>query len=89
LVRDISPDEMSHLPGAPPLDPGQTISGLLLASRGEIWVNAEEASGQAAAGSRSATNWATGASTAPARNRSSAAPPPSVQLKYDLASHPS
>jgi hypothetical protein len=43
LVRDVSPGEMSRLPGAPPLDPGQAVSGLLLASRGEIWVNADEA----------------------------------------------
>jgi IrrE N-terminal-like domain len=43
LVRDVAPDEMSRLPGAPPLDPGQAVSGLLLASRGEIWVNADEA----------------------------------------------
>lgn len=43
LVRDVSPDEMTSLPGAPHLDPGQAVSGLLLASRGEIWVNAEEA----------------------------------------------
>jgi hypothetical protein len=43
LVRDVSPEEMAGLPGAPPLDPGQAVSGLLLASRGEIWVNAEEA----------------------------------------------
>jgi Zn-dependent peptidase ImmA (M78 family) len=34
---------MSRLPGAPPLGPGQAVSGLLLASRGEIWVNADEA----------------------------------------------
>jgi hypothetical protein len=43
LVRDVAPGEMSRLPGAPPLDPGQAVSGLLLASRGEIWVNADEA----------------------------------------------
>jgi len=43
LVRDVAPDEMSSLPGAPPLDPGQAVSGLLLASRSEIWVNADEA----------------------------------------------
>ena len=34
---------MTTAPGAPPLAEGQAISGLLLASRGEIWVNAEEA----------------------------------------------
>lgn len=43
LVRDVSPKEMSRLPGAPELAPGQAVSGLLLASRGEIWVNADEA----------------------------------------------
>jgi hypothetical protein len=43
LVRDVPPDAMSSLPGAPELDPGQAVSGLLLASRGEIWVNADEA----------------------------------------------
>ncbi len=41
LVREV--EEMSNAPGCPELDPGQSISGLLLASRGEIWVNADEA----------------------------------------------
>ena len=41
LVRDV--DDMSTAPGAPPLAPGQALSGLLLPARGEIWVNAEEA----------------------------------------------
>src|SRR3954468_12489546 len=41
LVRDV--DDMTAAPGAPPLDPGQTLSGLLLPARGEIWVNADEA----------------------------------------------
>jgi hypothetical protein len=41
LVRDV--DDMTSAPGAPPLAAGQSLSGLLLASRGEIWVNAEEA----------------------------------------------
>jgi uncharacterized protein DUF955 len=41
LVRD-APD-MAAAPGSPELEPGQTLSGLLLADRGEIWVNAEEA----------------------------------------------
>jgi hypothetical protein len=36
-------EEMTAAPGCPPLGPGQTISGLLLTSRREIWVNAEEA----------------------------------------------
>ncbi len=40
-VRDV--EDMSAAPGAPELDPGQSLSGLLLASRGEIWVNADEA----------------------------------------------
>src|SRR5918996_3406896 len=43
LIRDVSPVEMAGLPGAPSLDPGQAVSGLLLASRGEVWVNADEA----------------------------------------------
>ena len=34
---------MGAAPGAPQLAPGQSLSGLLLAARGEIWVNAEEA----------------------------------------------
>ena len=41
LVRDV--DDMTAAPGCPRLDGDQTISGLLLPSRGEIWVNAEEA----------------------------------------------
>ena len=41
LVRDI--DDMGAAPGAPPLTAGQSLSGLLLPARGEIWVNAEEA----------------------------------------------
>jgi IrrE N-terminal-like domain len=41
LVRDV--DDMGTAPGAPPLAPGQALSGLLLPARGEIWVNAEEA----------------------------------------------
>lgn len=41
LVRDV--EEMSAAPGCPPLGEGQTISGLLLPSVGQIWVNAEEA----------------------------------------------
>jgi hypothetical protein len=41
LVRDV--EDMASAPGAPTLDPGQALSGLLLASRGEIWVNAAEA----------------------------------------------
>ena len=41
LVREV--EDMSSAPGAPSVEPGQSISGLLLASRGEIWVNAAEA----------------------------------------------
>src|SRR3712207_2737315 len=41
LVRDV--DDMRAAPGAPLLTGGQSLSGLLLPARGEIWVNAEEA----------------------------------------------
>ena len=41
LVRDV--DDLSLAPGAPSLEIGQSLSGLLLADRGEIWVNAGEA----------------------------------------------
>jgi IrrE N-terminal-like domain len=41
LVRDV--EDLTKAPGAPPLAPGQHLSGLLLADRGEIWVNAQEA----------------------------------------------
>lgn len=41
LVRDV--EDMTAAPGAPPLAEGQSLSGLLLPARGEIWVNAEEA----------------------------------------------
>ncbi|MFN8150321.1 MAG: ImmA/IrrE family metallo-endopeptidase [Solirubrobacterales bacterium] len=41
LVRDV--EDMSTAPGCPQPDAGQSISGLLLPSLGEIWVNAEEA----------------------------------------------
>jgi len=40
-VREI--EDMSAAPGCPKVEAGQSISGLLLAGRGEIWVNAEEA----------------------------------------------
>ncbi len=40
-VSDV--EDMSAAPGCPALEPGHSLSGLLLASRGEIWVNAEEA----------------------------------------------
>ena len=41
LVRDV--EHLGTAPGAPELDHGQTLSGLLLPALGEIWVNAEEA----------------------------------------------
>ena len=41
LVRDVA--DLRGAPGAPQLAPGQSLSGLLLPARGEIWVNAEEA----------------------------------------------
>jgi len=41
LVRDV--EDLRAAPGAPALEPGQTLSGLLLPAVGEIWVNAEEA----------------------------------------------
>jgi hypothetical protein len=41
LVRDV--EDMRSAPGAPTLAPGQSLSGMLLPARGEIWVNAEEA----------------------------------------------
>lgn len=36
-------EDMAAAPGAPALAPGQSLSGLLLPARGEIWVNAAEA----------------------------------------------
>lgn len=41
LVKEV--DDMSTAPGCPPLGAGQSLSGLLLASRRQIWVNAAEA----------------------------------------------
>ena len=41
LVRDV--EDLRRAPGVPELEPGQTLSGLMLPARGEIWVNAEEA----------------------------------------------
>lgn len=41
LVRDVA--ALYAAPGAPELRDGQTLSGLLLPNRGEIWVNASEA----------------------------------------------
>jgi hypothetical protein len=43
LIREMEPDEMRRLPGAPTLGEGQKLSGLLLSGPGEIWVNADEA----------------------------------------------
>jgi hypothetical protein len=40
LVRDV--DDLGAAPGAPQLSAGQALSGLLLPSSGEIWINAEE-----------------------------------------------
>ena len=42
-VCERSPEEMRAAPGAPELGPEDTLSGLLLPGRMEIWVNAEEA----------------------------------------------
>ena len=41
-VRDISAADMRTAPGLPALPDGEVISGLLIPSLGEIWVNAEE-----------------------------------------------
>ncbi len=41
LIREV--EDMASAPGAPELREGQSLSGLLLAGPGEIWVNAEEA----------------------------------------------
>lgn len=41
LVRDV--EDLGTAPGAPELGHGQALSGLLLPTAGEIWVNAEEA----------------------------------------------
>ncbi len=42
LVRDV--EDLASAPGCPPLPDGHSLSGLLLADRGEIWVNAWEGS---------------------------------------------
>ncbi len=41
LVREV--DDLAGAPGAPALGPGQSFSGLLLPTLGEIWVNRSEA----------------------------------------------
>jgi IrrE N-terminal-like domain len=41
LIRDV--EDMTEAPGCPSVAGDQSISGLLLPSRSEIWVNAEEA----------------------------------------------
>jgi hypothetical protein len=41
LVRDV--EDLRGAPGAPMLEPGQTLSGLMLPALGEIWVDAKEA----------------------------------------------
>jgi hypothetical protein len=40
-VRDV--EDMTEAPGCPQIGPGDSLSGLLLTGKGEIWVNAEEA----------------------------------------------
>ncbi len=40
LIRDV--EDLATAPGAPELAPDQSLSGLLLAAEGEIWVNASE-----------------------------------------------
>jgi hypothetical protein len=40
-VREV--DDLSAAPGAPALEQGSSLSGLLLPARGEIWVNGSEA----------------------------------------------
>jgi hypothetical protein len=40
-VREV--DDLSAAPGVPALEPGSSLSGLLLPARGEIWVNGSEA----------------------------------------------
>jgi hypothetical protein len=42
-VREVAAAQMRTAPGCPELADGETISGLLIPSLGEIWVNAEEA----------------------------------------------
>jgi hypothetical protein len=42
-VLEAEPEEMRAVPGCPPLSDDQSLSGLLLPTRREIWVNAEEA----------------------------------------------
>jgi IrrE N-terminal-like domain len=42
-VRRVSPAEMRNAPGCPELGGDEVLSGLLLPSLGEIWVNSEEA----------------------------------------------
>jgi hypothetical protein len=41
LIRDV--EDLGTAPGAPQLEQGQSLSGLLLPTRGEIWINAAEA----------------------------------------------
>lgn len=42
-VRDVAPEEMRTAPGCPKLSEDETLSGLLLPSLGQIWVNKDEA----------------------------------------------
>src|SRR5829696_5960237 len=68
LVRDV--EDMRSAPGAPALEAGQSLYGMLLPARGEIWaMPRRRVSGRRAGASRSATSWATGSCTARARSR--------------------
>jgi IrrE N-terminal-like domain len=42
-LRVCDRDDLDAVPGAPEMEPGQSLSGLLLERRAEIWVNADEA----------------------------------------------
>lgn len=42
-VRDVAPAAMREAPGCPLIGPDEALSGLLLPSLAEIWVNADEA----------------------------------------------
>ena len=42
-VREVAPEEMRDAPGLPEIGDDARISGLLIPSLGEIWVNGEEA----------------------------------------------
>lgn len=42
-VRDVAPAEMREAPGCPSIGADDALSGLLIPSLGQIWVNADEA----------------------------------------------